>query len=58
MLENYNDVLAVSDLMEILPLGRSTIYNLLKTRTIKSIQVGGRYIIPKPFLLEFLATVG
>ena len=56
MLENYNDVLSVSDLYKILPLGRNSIYKLLSDSKIKSIRVGSKIIIPKKYLIEFLET--
>ena len=56
MLEKYNEVLSVCDLYEILPLGKTTIYNLLNTNSIKNIRVGNRIIIPKQYLIEYLET--
>ena len=54
MLENIKDVLSVDDLYEILPLGRSVIYKLLKTGELHSIRVGKRIIVPKKSLEIFL----
>ena len=54
MLENYNDVLSIKDLYEILPVGKNKVYNLVNDGTIKSIRVGGRIIIPKTNLISFL----
>lgn len=54
MLENYNDVLSINDLYEILTLGKNKIYNLVNDGTIKSIRIGGRIIIPKTNLISFL----
>lgn len=54
MLENYNDVLSIKDLYEILPLGKNKVYNLVNDGTIKSIRVGGRIIIPKANVINFL----
>lgn len=56
MLENYKDVLSVYDLYEILPLGKTSIYNLLNTNAIKNIRVGSRIIIPKQCLIDYLKT--
>ena len=56
MLENCKDVLSVSDLCKLLPIGRSKVYELLKNGTIKSIRVGTRIIIPKENVLEFLSS--
>nr|MCR5419721.1 helix-turn-helix domain-containing protein [Lachnospiraceae bacterium] len=42
------------DVQKILRTGRNTVYNYLKDGTIKSIMIGGRYKIPKLYLLEFM----
>ena len=54
MLEKYKDVLSVSELLEILPLGKNSIYKLLQTGAIRHIWVGSRIIIPKKSVIEFL----
>ena len=56
MLENCKDVLSVSDLCKLLPIGRSKVYELLKNGTIKSIRVGTRILILKEKVLEFLSS--
>ncbi len=56
MLENYKDVLSVQDLYAILPIGKNSIYRLLKSNTIKNIRVGNKIIIPKQSLIDFLQT--
>ncbi|MCR5672988.1 MAG: helix-turn-helix domain-containing protein [Lachnospiraceae bacterium] len=40
--------------MEILHIGRNTLYKYLADGTIKSIFVGGKYRIPKLYLLQFI----
>lgn len=54
MLENYNDVLTVQDLYEILPIGKNAVYKLLNDNKIKHIRVERKIIVPKQYLLEFL----
>ena len=54
MLAEYNDILKPEDVQKILRTGRNTVYNYLKDGTIKSIMIGGRYKIPKLYLLEFM----
>ena len=54
MLAEYNDILKPEDVQKILRTGRNTVYNYLKNGTIKSIMIGGRYKIPKLYLLEFM----
>ena len=40
--------------MKILQIGRNTVYNYLAEGKIRSIMVGGKYRIPKLYLLEFI----
>ena len=54
MLAEYNDILKPEDVQKILRTGRNTVYSYLKDGTIKSIMIGGRYKIPKLYLLEFM----
>lgn len=54
LLEEYNDVLLPEDVQEILHTGRNTVYNFLKKGTIRSLIIGGKYRIPKAYLIEYL----
>ena len=54
MLTEYKDVLTPEDVQKILYTGRNTVYGYLADGTIKSIKVGGKYRIPKLYLLEFI----
>ena len=54
MLPEYNDILLPEDLQKILHTGRNTIYKYLAEEKIKSLRVGGKYKIPKRYLLEFI----
>lgn len=54
MLEKYDDVLTVKDLQSILPLGKNSIYKLLRTKSIKSVRIGNKILIPKEFVIEYL----
>ena len=54
LLTEYNDILLPKDVQEILHTGRNTVYSYLSNGTIKSKRVGGKYIIPKLYLLEFI----
>lgn len=53
-LPEYNDVLLPEEVQKILHIGRSTLYSYLADGTIRSIRIGGKYRIPKLYLLEFL----
>lgn len=57
-LEGHPDVLTADDLMRILRIGRSKVYELLRNGTVASIRVGKRYMIPKILLIEFLLSSG
>lgn len=50
----YGDVVTVDEVMEMLKLGKNTVYNLLKDRKIESLRVGTRYVIPKKSVIDFL----
>lgn len=52
----YNDVVTVDDIMQMLKIGKNTVYDLLRNKKIKSIQLGKKYIIPKRSIIEFLNT--
>lgn len=54
MLAEYKDVLLPGDVQKILQIGRNTLYSYLANGTIRSIRVGGKYRIPKLYLLEFM----
>jgi len=54
MLPGYSDILSPEDVQKILRTGRNTVYGYLADGTIKSLKIGGKYRIPKLFLLEFI----
>ena len=54
MLSEYNDILLPEDVQKILQTGRNTDYNYLAAGKIRSIKIGGKYRIPKLYLLEFI----
>lgn len=54
MLESYSDVLTAEDLMVILHISRSKVYELLRENTIPNLRIGKKYIIPKQLLIDFL----
>ena len=53
---DYADVLTAADVVEMTGLEKSTILKLLKSGVIKSIATNPKYLIPKSYLLEFVAT--
>ena len=54
MLEQYSDVLKISDLQEILGVGRNTVYTLLKNQEIPAFRIGTRWKVSKSALQAYL----
>ncbi len=54
MLEQYDDVISVKELCEILRIGRNRAYELLQTNQIKGFQMGRPWKVPKVAVEEFL----
>jgi len=57
MFEKYPDVVNVSQLQEMLGVGRNTAYKLLSTQIIKAKKIGRVYLIPKANIVQFLETI-
>ncbi|NOU99783.1 helix-turn-helix domain-containing protein [Paenibacillus planticolens] len=53
MFSDYSDVISVSDLMEMLDIGRSKALSLIQTGQIKSMKMKG-YRIPKTAVIDFV----
>jgi len=53
MFRNYPDVVSVSQLQQMLCIGKNTAYMLLKTKTIKSIRIGRVHRIPKANIIKY-----
>ncbi len=54
MLEQYDDVISVKELCEILRIGRNRAYELLQTNQIKGFQMGRPWKIPKIAIEKYL----
>lgn len=54
MLEQYNDVLTIEELCEILKIGRNRAYELLENGEIKGFRLGRPWKIPKISVEEYL----
>ena len=52
--KEYNDVVTVDDVMNMLHIGRNNVYKLLNDNSIKSVKVGKRFIIPKRSVINFV----
>ena len=55
MFTEYNDVVTVEEVMEMLHLGRVTVYKLMKTEKIHTLKKKKKYVIPKKSVIDFLA---
>lgn len=54
LLAEYGDILLPADVQKILHIGRNTVYGYLAKGTIRSIKTGGKYRIPKLYLLQYI----
>ncbi|WNF21328.1 helix-turn-helix domain-containing protein [Mesobacillus jeotgali] len=54
MFSEYDDVVEIEDLMEILNIGRNKAYILLQNGEIKSFKIGRVYKIPKICIKEYI----
>lgn len=54
MLENYNDLLSIADIQEVLCVGKNRAYDLLKDGTIPSLRIGKSWKIPKEAVIPWL----
>jgi len=53
---DYPDVLTTPDIVEMTGFAKRTVLQLLKDGEIDALRVGGRYMIPKQYLLSFVQT--
>ena len=54
MFTDYKDIVTVPQLAEMLGIGITLAYRLVRQKTIKSIKVGREYKIPKQFVINYL----
>ena len=54
MFSNYDDVLTVSDVAEILYVGRNTVYELLNSGALEGFRIGKTWRIPKVNLERYI----
>ena len=52
--ENYNDMISLDDLCEMLSIGKNTAYRLLKTNQIKAFKIGRIWKIPRDSVSQYL----
>ena len=54
MLKNEPEVLTVLEVADILHIGKNKAYDLVRDGKISSIKIGGKIIVPKMCLVQFL----
>ncbi|MGN0617779.1 MAG: helix-turn-helix domain-containing protein [Ruminiclostridium sp.] len=54
MFGEYNDMLTIEDLCDMLHIGRSKAYNLLRSGRIAGFKDGRLWMIPKTSVIEFI----
>ena len=54
MFDEYNDMLSVDDLMEILGIGKNAAYDLLRSDELKCFRLKGRWKTPKESVIEYV----
>ncbi len=54
LFNTYPDVVSIDEIQQMLRIGKNAVYELLKTKKLKSIKVGKKYIVPKKYVIEFL----
>lgn len=54
LFSEYDDVVSVEDVQQMLHIGRSAVYKLLNEEKINNIRIGKRFIIPKRSVIKFL----
>lgn len=52
--ENYNDMISIDDLCEMLAIGKNTAYHLLKTNQIKAFKIGRIWKIPRESVSKYI----
>ena len=56
MFTAYPDIVSIHQIMEMLSLGKSSVYALLRSNTIPHVRVGRKYIVPKQSVIHFLGS--
>lgn len=52
--DNYNDMISLDDLCEMLTIGKNTAYSLLKSGQIKAFKIGRIWKIPRESVSEYV----
>jgi excisionase family DNA binding protein len=54
LLEQYNEILTLDEMCEILNIGKNTAYRLLNNKEVNGFKIGHVWKIPKTFLKEYI----
>ncbi len=54
LFSEYDDIVTIDDVMQMLHIGRSNVYKLLREKKLKSVRIGVKYIIPKKSVIELV----
>lgn len=54
MLNQYNDIMSVTDVAEVLCIGKNRVYELLENKSLKGFRIGRVWKIPKEALREYI----
>ena len=54
MFDNYDDILTVAEVMEILYVGKNTVYRLLQDGELRGFRIGKSWRVPKASLEEYI----
>lgn len=56
MFNNYEEMITIDDVCEMLSIGRNAVYTLLSTQQIKAFRIGRVWKIPKLSVEEYILT--
>lgn len=56
MFDEYEDLISIEDLCNILSIGKNTTYTLLRQKKIKAFRIGRKWIIPKKSVEDYILT--
>lgn len=52
--KNYPDIVTPEQVMEMLGIGKNTVYHLLNSGEIKSVRIGKRHKIPRVYIIDYI----
>jgi excisionase family DNA binding protein len=55
LFELYPDIVTIEQIMSMLNLGKSKVYELLKSNAIRHVRIGNKYIVPKKSVMDLFS---